>query len=198
MKRLFDVVLSAVGLVVSSPLWVIVAVAIRAEDGGAILFPQRRVGRHGRTFLAYKFRSMVPEAGFAPATPAAVDDPRVTRVGRWLRATAMDELPQLINILIGDMSFVGPRPMAEEESEGGGGRVVRLADIPGYEQRHAVRPGLTGLTQVFAPRDLPRARKFKLDSLYVRRAGLCLDLWLIALSLRITLRGRWEHRGRKV
>jgi lipopolysaccharide/colanic/teichoic acid biosynthesis glycosyltransferase len=197
-KRLFDLVLSAAGVVVSWPLWLVVAAAIKLEDGGPVFFRQQRVGFMGALFTAYKFRSMVVDAAAAPPRQAEQDDPRITRVGRWLRATAMDELPQLLNILRGDMSFVGPRPLAEGESEVGDGVFVRLDEIPGYHQRHAVRPGLTGITQVFAPRDLTRARKFRFDLLYVRRAGLCLDLWLIALSFWITFRGKWEDRSDKV
>ena len=198
MKRLFDVLLSGVGLLVSAPLWILIAAAIRLEDGGPVFFLQRRVGRGTQSFTAYKFRSMKVNAA-AHAVQAAEDDPRVTRVGRVLRATAMDELPQLWNIFRGEMSFVGPRPLAEAEIEiAGNGRSVRLDEIPGYERRHAVRPGLTGLTQVFAPRDLKRAGKFRLDLLYVRRASFCLDLRLVLLSFWITFRGRWEHRGRKI
>jgi lipopolysaccharide/colanic/teichoic acid biosynthesis glycosyltransferase len=197
-KRLFDLVLAGTGLVVSSPVWLAIAVAIRLEDGGPVFFTQQRVGLNGLAFRAFKFRSMIPGAGALPPTQATEDDPRVTRVGRLLRATALDELPQLWNIFRGDMSFVGPRPLAEGETEVGGDRFVRLEQIPGYAERHAVRPGLTGITQVFARRDLPRARKFRLDLFYVRRASLCLDLRLIALSFWITFRGRWEDRGRKV
>jgi lipopolysaccharide/colanic/teichoic acid biosynthesis glycosyltransferase len=197
-KRLFDIALSAVGLAASVPIWLAVAIAIKIEDGGPVFFTQRRVGFGGQTFRAFKFRSMVADAGSLPARQAEEGDPRVTRVGRVLRATAMDELPQLLNILRGDMSFVGPRPLAEGEIEVGVGDFVRLEAIPGYARRHAVRPGLTGITQVFARRDLPRAQKFRFDLLYVRRAGLCVDLWLIGLSFWITVRGRWEDRGRKV
>ena len=198
MKRLFDIALSGIGLVASAPVWAVVAAAIKFEDGGPIFFTQPRVGLHGRTFRAFKFRSMTPGAAVLPARQAEANDPRVTRIGRLLRATAMDELPQLLNIFRGEMSFVGPRPLAEGEVEVGSGDFVRLEQIPGYVERHAVRPGLTGVTQVFARRDLPRARKFRFDLFYVRRASLCLDLRLIALSFWITFRGRWEDRGRKV
>ena len=130
---------------------------------------------------------------------ATENDPRVTRVGRFLRATAMDELPQLVNILIGDMSFVGPRPLRPGELEvRGNGPLTPLSEIPGYQERHSVRPGLTGLTQVYAPRDISRASKFRLDRLYLKRATFCLDLKLIVLSFWITGRGDWEARGRKV
>jgi lipopolysaccharide/colanic/teichoic acid biosynthesis glycosyltransferase len=197
-KRLFDIALSSAGLVASAPIWLLVAAAIRLEDGGPVFFIQRRVGRQGRLFRAFKFRSMIPSAGVMPARQAGAGDARITRVGRLLRATALDELPQLLNILRGDMSFVGPRPLAEGEVEVGEAEFVRLEQIPGYAERHAVRPGLTGITQVFARRDLPRRRKFRFDLFYVRRASLCLDLRLIALSFWITCRGRWEDRGRKV
>jgi lipopolysaccharide/colanic/teichoic acid biosynthesis glycosyltransferase len=198
-KRAFDVLVSGLGLIVSAPLWAVIAAAITLEDAGPVFFTQMRVGRDGVPFRAYKFRSMVPEAATLPPRQASERDPRITRVGRVLRATAMDELPQLWNIFRGDMSFVGPRPLMPGEIElRGDGRNVPLEEVPGYVARHAVRPGLTGLTQVFAPRDIPRASKFRLDRLYVRRASLCLDLRLVLLSFWITFRGRWEHRGRKI
>lgn len=198
-KRAFDASLAAFGLMVSSPLWLIIAAAIRFEDGGPIFFPQERVGLRGRRFQAWKFRSMVVDADrrFA-ARQASARDPRVTRVGRILRATAMDELPQLWNILVGDMSFVGPRPLMPGEVEvRGDGTLVALDTIPGYSERHSVRPGLTGLTQVYADRDIGRAGKFRLDRVYLKHAGFWFDLKLILLSFWITGRGRWETRGRK-
>jgi lipopolysaccharide/colanic/teichoic acid biosynthesis glycosyltransferase len=199
-KRLFDASLSAVGLVVSAPLWCVIPVAIRVEDGGSVFFPQERVGLDGRVFLALKFRSMRPDAEkLTGPVQATENDPRVTRVGRVLRATAMDELPQLVNILRGDMSFVGPRPLRPGEVDvRGDGQLVPLEHIPGYKERHAVRPGLTGLTQVYAPRDISRTSKFRLDRLYMKRAGFCLDVRLILMSFWITGRGQWEARGRKV
>lgn len=199
-KRLFDMFLAAAGLIVSSPLWAIIVTAIKIEDGGPVLFPQERVGLAGRVFKVLKFRSMVPDAE-ARTGPlqATEDDPRITRVGRALRATAMDELPQLWNILAGDMSFVGPRPLRPGEVEvRGDGQLVSLHEIPGYMERHEVRPGLTGLTQVYAPRDISRVSKFRLDRLYLKRAGFWLDLKLILLSFWITGRGEWEARDRKV
>jgi len=199
LKRLFDLTLSGVGLVVSAPLWALIAAAIKLEDGGPVFFTQARVGRGGVPFTAYKFRSMTPDAGRDVVRQASERDPRVTRVGAVLRATAMDELPQLWNIFRGDMSFVGPRPLAPGEIEvRGDGCRVAIESVPGYAERHSVRPGLTGLTQVFAARDIPRAGKFRLDRLYVRRASFWLDLRLVALSFWITFRGRWEHRGPKL
>ena len=198
-KRVFDIVLAGIGLLISAPVWAMIAAAIRLEDDGPIFFPQARVGLNGRVFQALKFRSMVPHADrdFGPVQ-AVAHDPRITRVGRLLRATAMDELPQLWNIFVGDMSFVGPRPLVPGELEvRGDGRVVPLDSIPGYHERHGARPGLTGLTQVYADRDIRRASKFRLDRLYLKRASFLLDLKLILLSFWITGRGRWEVRGRK-
>ena len=199
-KRTFDCMLAGVGLIVAAPLWAAIAVAIKAQDGGSVLYRQQRVGLGGRVFEALKFRSMVPDAESATGPVQAVEnDPRVTRIGRLLRATAMDELPQLWNIFTGDMSFVGPRPLRPGEVEtAGNGELVRLEEIPGYAARHTVRPGLTGLTQVYAPRDISRTSKFRLDRVYLKRASFWLDLKLILLSFWITGRGEWEKRNRGI
>jgi lipopolysaccharide/colanic/teichoic acid biosynthesis glycosyltransferase len=199
-KRTFDACLAAAGLAGSLPLWGLIALAIKWEDRGPVFFRDQRVGRGGQLFEALKFRSMVADADrrFEPRQ-AAPDDARVTRVGRWLRATAMDELPQLWNILRGDMSFVGPRALRPGEIHTrGNGSVVRLEDILGYRERHAVRPGLTGLAQIYADRDVLPFRKFRYDSLYIRRWSFALDLRLIALSFWISFRGRWERCGGKL
>jgi lipopolysaccharide/colanic/teichoic acid biosynthesis glycosyltransferase len=198
-KRALDVTLAAAGLGVAWPLGVLIAGLVKLEDGGPIFYAQPRVGRGGARFLSWKFRSMRPDADarFGPRQ-AQAGDARVTRVGRVLRATAMDELPQLWNILRGDMSFVGPRALMPDEIEvGGGGVSVALESIPGYMARHRVRPGLTGLAQIYADRDVSRRRKFRYDLLYIRRRSLALDLRLILLSFWITLRGTWERRGTK-
>lgn len=199
-KRAFDCVLAGVGLVVSAPFWALIAIAIKMEDGGPIFFRQARVGLGGRVFDALKFRSMVPDAEARTGpVQAAEHDPRVTRVGRFMRSTAMDELPQLWNIFAGDMSFVGPRPLRPGEVDvRSDGQLVQLDQIPGYAARHSVRPGLTGLTQVYAPRDISAASKFRLDRVYLRRAGFWLDMKLILLSFWITGRGDWERRDRRL
>ena len=199
-KRTFDCLLAGVGLLVSAPLWAIIAIAIKLGDGGPVLFRQERVGLGGRVFRALKFRSMVPDAESRTGPVQATEnDPRITRAGRLLRATAMDELPQLWNIFAGDMSFVGPRPLRPGEVETrGDGQLIRLDQIPGYAARHSVRPGLTGLTQVYAPRDISRTSKFRLDRVYLKRASFWLDLKLILLSFWITGRGEWEKRNRGV
>jgi lipopolysaccharide/colanic/teichoic acid biosynthesis glycosyltransferase len=198
-KRAFDAALAGTGLVLSAPLWVLFSAAIKLEDGGPVFYTQERVGLGGRIFTALKFRSMRPdaEAGVG-AIQAAENDPRVTRIGRLMRATAMDELPQLWNIFRGDMSFVGPRALRPGEADAGErGAIVSMDRIPGYAARIAVRPGLTGIAQIYAPRDVPRRHKFRYDGLYVRRQSMMLDLRLILLSFWISFRGTWELRGRK-
>jgi lipopolysaccharide/colanic/teichoic acid biosynthesis glycosyltransferase len=199
LKRAFDAALAGAGLIASAPLWGLFALLIKLEDGGPVFFRQERVGLHGRLFEALKFRSMRVDAeATSGAKQASEHDPRVTGVGRWMRATAMDELPQLWNILRGDMSFVGPRALRPGEIEAeGDGRLVALEDVPGFEHRIRVRPGLTGLAQVYARRDLPRRQKFRYDRLYVETRTWMGDARLILLSFWISVLGRWEVRGRK-
>jgi lipopolysaccharide/colanic/teichoic acid biosynthesis glycosyltransferase len=193
-------ILSLTGILLSSPLWFLLALFIWLEDRGPVFYGQRRVGRNNRVFYALKFRSMIrnAEKNGIPVQ-AEQHDPRVTRIGRIMRATAMDELPQLLNILKGDMSFVGPRALRPEEREvEGPGQSVPLSAIPGYDRRHDVRPGLTGLAQVFLPADAARRKKFRYDLFYIRRRSFWLDLKLIFLSFWITFRGKWESREKKV
>jgi lipopolysaccharide/colanic/teichoic acid biosynthesis glycosyltransferase len=199
-KRGLDIGLSGVGLLLSSPLWLALATLVKLEDGGPVFYGQERVGEGGRIFHAYKFRSMIVDAeARVGALQASEHDPRVTRLGRIMRATAMDELPQLWSIFVGDMSFVGPRALRPGEIEAkGDGSLERLEDVPGFAERHSIRPGLTGVAQIYAPRDIARRNKFRYDRIYIRRRGFALDVRLIALSFWITFRGRWEHRGDKV
>ena len=198
-KRVLDMTLSGTGLVLSLPVWLAAAAAIKLEDGGPVFYGQERVGKDGRVFHVLKFRSMIPDAeARVGALQASANDPRVTRVGRLMRATAADELPQLWNIFRGDMSFVGPRALRPGEIEvASGGAHVRLEDVPGFEERCSVVPGLTGIAQIYAPRDIPRRQKFQYDRLYLRIQSFGLDVRLILLSFWITARGTWEVRGRK-
>lgn len=198
-KRALDVALSGVGVLMSAPLWALIAAAIRLDTRGPVFYGQARVGERGRIFRVLKFRSMIADADRETGPmPAGEGDPRVTRVGRVLRATAMDELPQLWNIFRGDMSFVGPRALRPEEIEvDSAGRPVPLEAVPGFAARSAIPPGLTGIAQIYARRDVSRRQKFRLDRLYVRRQSMLLDLRLILLSFWITARGSWEARERK-
>ena len=196
LKRGFDLLLSGVGLVASAPVWGLIALAIKLHDGGPIFFPQERWGRHQSRFGVLKFRTMVPNAA-AVSVQATENDPRITPVGRLLRATALDELPQLLNIWKGEMSFVGPRALPINERQGREEADVPDEKIPGFHERLQVRPGLTGIAQIFAPRDVPRRNKFRYDLLYIRRQSFLLDLRLIVLSFWITFRGAWERREGK-
>ena len=200
MKRLFDIFLSSIGIIGSAPLWLLFSLAIKLEDRGSIFYAQERVGKDGRIFRVLKFRSMIPDAEkYTGAVQAVENDPRVTKVGRILRATAMDELPQLINILKGDMGFVGPRSLRPNEKEvHGNPDETSIEDIPGYKERLTVMPGLTGIAQIYLPTDALRKEKFQYDLLYIKNQSFLLDLKLIFLSFWITFRWKWESREKKV
>lgn len=199
-KRLFDISLAITGLVISSWLWVLICICIVIEDGFPILIKQERIGKAGRIFKSYKFRSMIESASNEKVSrQASLNDSRITKFGRCLRKTAFDELPQLLNIIKGDMSFVGPRPLLPAEIEVCGGCDNRhICEIPGYKDRAKVLPGLTGIAQVYAPRDLTRMQKFKFDLEYIKTMSLWLDLKLIIFSFLITFKSCWEERGVKL
>lgn len=190
MKRLFDFLLSSFGILFFSPLAFLFALLVKLEDRGPIFFIQERWGKNSRKFMAYKFRTMLPNADSGQGMrPAAEHDERVTKIGKFLRATAVDELPQLFNIWKGDMSFVGPRALPAEGLE---------PSIPGFSERHQIRPGLTGPAQVFASRDASIYEKFRYDLNYINHHPFFGDLKLLFLSVWITLRGKWESRQKKI
>ena len=199
LKRSFDILLAGSGLILSSPVWMLTAAGIVIEDGRPVFFRQSRWGKGGKAFSALKFRSMRKGSENERSVQAGHQDARITGMGRFMRACALDELPQLWNIFRGDMSFVGPRalPMNEIQSSSKESDVPDEA-IPGFEERLAVRPGLTGIAQIFADRDITRARKFRYDLLYIRKQNFWLDIRLIALSFYISFLGRWEVRGGKL
>ena len=194
-KRPMDLAILALAHVALLPmwllLWTIIPVLIVVDSGRPIFYRQRRVGRNGRVFQVLKFRSMVADADRIGPVSTQQDDPRITRVGRWLRATGLDELPQVINILRGEMSFVGPRALAVDEFRE---LSVRIAS---FELRLLVPAGLTGMAQVFGNRD-DAGEKITYDMLYARRPSPWTDLKLLFLSVWVTLRGSWERRGQKV
>jgi lipopolysaccharide/colanic/teichoic acid biosynthesis glycosyltransferase len=197
-KRVFDVALALIMLLISAPVWLAVACAIKLGDGGPVFYRQERWGRGERRFQVLKFRTMVAhsdrEFGVRQATP---DDQRITRVGRLLRATGLDELPQIVNILVGDMSFVGPRALSTNERSAQG-VPIRYEETAGFARRLQVRPGLTGLATIYLPKDAPSLLKFRVDTLYVSRLSFWLDLRLVALSFWISFRGKWETRTGKL
>ncbi len=197
LKRPLDVALSSAMLVATAPLWAAIGLAIRMEDGGPVFYRQERWGRGGRQFAVLKFRTMRPDAERQfGVRQAAEGDERVTRVGRVLRACGLDELPQLVNIFRGEMSFVGPRALATTE-RGQDGEPLAYERLPEFATRVSVRPGLTGLATIYLPKDAAARRKFRVDLLYVRKLSLWLDLRLIGLSFWISFRGKWETRGNK-
>ncbi len=186
LKRSFDLVLASLALILVAPLLLLAALAVKLEDGGPVLFRQQRVGRNGVPFEMLKLRSMRVDAERDGPRFAAVGDRRVTRVGRFLRRTRIDELPQLVNVLKGEMSFVGPRPerpMFVDE-------ITRV--LPCFPLRHRLRPGLAGWAQLNHPyaADLADTRvKLEYDIYYIKNWSLFLDLLILAQTLRVVVWG---------
>jgi exopolysaccharide biosynthesis polyprenyl glycosylphosphotransferase len=190
MKRLFDVLVSVVGLVVLIPFFVFIVALIRADSPGPIFYRQVRVGLRGRPLMIWKFRSMRQDAEESGPRWAQVDDPRISRIGWWLRKTRIDEFPQLINVLRGDMSLVGPRPE----------RPVFVQDlrmsIPYYDIRHTVRPGITGWAQIkfrYGASEKDAHTKLQYDLYYVKNLSLVLDLRILVQTVRVILLGKGAH-----
>ena len=169
-------------------LWIVIPAAIWLQDRGPIFYTQERMGKNGRIFIIRKFRTMVPNA---EATTGAIwshkNDPRITRVGRILRWTALDELPQILNILKGDMTFVGPRSERPELHK------LIVKDIPKFEMRLEIKPGLTGLAQVKGSYDLPPEQKLYYDLKYIDEVSILLDVKIILWSIWNTSLGRWDR-----
>jgi sugar transferase (PEP-CTERM system associated) len=187
-KRAFDLFFAALGLLLTMPILPLLALAIRLESPGPILFRQLRVGENEIPFLLYKFRSMRQDAESATgAVWAQVDDPRVTRLGNFLRKSRLDEIPQLFNVLKGEMSFVGPRPERPEFIE-------KLKErIPYYGSRHCVKPGVTGWAQVSYPYGASEAdalEKLRYDLYYIKNYSLPLDFLIILETVKVVLCGK--------
>lgn len=186
LKRTIDVLTAAVALIVALPLWPVIALLIKLEDGGPVLYSQTRVGQNGKTFRLYKFRTMRADAENGKSVWAAPDDPRATRVGRILRKSRLDELPQLYNILFGQMSFVGPRPERPDFA-----RQIEN-HVPFFAERHLVKPGLTGWAQISYPYGASIAdakRKLQFDLYYLKHMSIELDLTILLRTLGTFLRG---------
>jgi lipopolysaccharide/colanic/teichoic acid biosynthesis glycosyltransferase len=181
-KRAFDLVMSAVALLLLWPLGLMVAAAVVMESGWPVLFCQQRVGLGGRSFGMFKFRSMVVGAAAAGPYFTQSQDSRVTRVGRWIRRTSLDELPQLLNVLKGDMSLVGPRPDVPAQREG--------YSEHDWAQRCSVRPGITGLAQVMVRSEATPAERLALDLAYVHEHTWAMDLGILWRTL-----GRLSGKG---
>lgn len=175
-KRIFDLILSVMAVLILSPILMITAVLVRVKLGKPVIFSQARPGRNEKIFQLYKFRSMTDQRD--PAGELLPDEIRLTRFGKRLRATSLDELPELFNILRGDMSIVGPRPLLTEYLE---------RYNTEQRHRHDVRPGLTGLAQVKGRNALSWEDKFRYDMEYVRKITLVSDIKIIALTVRLIL-----------
>jgi lipopolysaccharide/colanic/teichoic acid biosynthesis glycosyltransferase len=191
--------LATVMLICSAPVWLIIAILIKLEDGGPVFYQQERWGRGGSRFRVRKFRTMIADSDKRYGILQAREhDHRITRVGKFLRATGMDELPQILSIWKGDMSFVGPRALAVGETlDDGKGNRISYEQIPGFYERLGVRPGLTGIATIYIPKDSSPRKKFRYDLLYIRNLSFGLDVGLIVLSFWISFRGKWETRGKK-
>jgi len=187
LKRLFDVLAATLALVILSPLLAGIAIAVRLGSPGPALFRQQRAGRDGRPFTLYKFRTMRLDVDPFGPSPKSGEDPRLTRLGRWLRECSLDELPQLVNVVKGDMSLVGPRPLYLSQ-------VAEWNDR--QRKRLCVKPGLTGLAQIAGRGGLTREEKLELDVRYVDQAGLCMDMRIIlgTLTRAFARRGIYENR----
>ncbi|MDB5897397.1 MAG: sugar transferase [Ramlibacter sp.] len=182
MKRAMDIVLAAFALLLLSPLLLATALAVAIDSGFPVLFRQVRVGRGGQTFGMFKFRSMVRDAAAIGPFNTSANDPRITRVGRFIRRTSLDELPQLLNVLRGDMSLVGPRPDLPLQRS--------LYSEADWAQRCSVRPGITGLAQVELRSEGTEDQRRALDLRYVREHSVGMDLKIMWGTLtRLTGRG---------
>ena len=196
-KRPFDLAVLSAAHVLLLPiflaLWAIIPLAIWLEDRGPVFYTQRRIGKGGREFRLLKFRSMIRQAESSTGPVwASEDDPRITRIGRLLRKRALDELPQVINMWKGDLSLVGPRPERPELVEEFG------RQMPEFALRLQVRPGLTGLAQVYG-RYASRPRyKLRFDTLYIRNMSPWLDIKLLFVSVLLTVRARWHASDRRI
>ena len=180
MKRAMDIILCAIAMIPAAPVMLITAIAIKLEDGGPVFYKQDRLTRNGKEFAILKFRSMVVDAEkYAGAVLATGDDPRITKVGKIIRATRIDELPQLLNILKGDMSIVGPRPERKYFVD------EFMKELPEFSYRMKVRGGLTGYAQIYGKYNTSPYDKLRLDMMYIENYSLLLDIKLIILTLRI-------------
>ena len=186
-KRLIGIILSLVGLILSAPIALLVAILIKLDSPGPVLFVQERVGKDGRIFKLYKFRSMKIDAEKDVPKWAQKDDPRVTRVGKIIRKLRLDEIPQMWNVLKGDMSFVGPRPERPYF-------VQQLRKkIPFYDQRHRVQPGITGWAQICYPygaSEKDALEKLKYDLYYIKYMSTMFDLFIIFKTIQIVIFGK--------
>lgn len=189
-KRPFDILLASFGILLFSPFFVLFSYLIWREDKGSIFYTQTRMGKDGKEFKILKFRSMTLDSEEVATSSIRVGEQQinVTRIGNLLRMTAMDELPQLINILKGDMSFVGPRPLLPCE--------IKAIHPAIASKRLSVRPGLAGLAQIRLDKFVSNHNKLKYDLKYIRVQNLWIDIRIICISMMKTLKSEWEKKIR--
>jgi lipopolysaccharide/colanic/teichoic acid biosynthesis glycosyltransferase len=186
-RRAVDIAVSSLALVLSAPVLALAALAIRAESRGPVIYRQRRAGRGGQPFDVLKLRTMVDGAEHLGAKLAVdADDPRITRVGAFLRRTSLDELPNLVNVLRGQMSLIGPRPTLPAQ-------VDQYA--PRQRGRLQIKPGITGWAQVNGRASLPWDERIELDLYYIANRSLSLDLWILRRTVAIVLGGAGLYKG---
>lgn len=182
-KRTLDIILSLIGGVIAIPLILIFGMLIKLEDGGSIFYKQERMGKKGKRFYIYKLRSMKIDAEKYGAQWATKDDPRITKIGKFIRKTRIDEIPQLINILIGDMSIIGPRPERPEF-------VYQFNnEIPGFINRLIVKPGLTGWAQVNGGYEMTPKEKLRWDLEYIEKRNLLVDFKILLKTVIVVFTG---------
>ena len=182
-QRFLDIILSVIGLLVGIPLMIIFGILIKIEDNGPITYKQERLGKGGKRFYIYKLRSMRTDAEKFGAQWAEKDDPRITKVGKFIRKTRIDEIPQLFNILKGDMSIIGPRPERPSFTE------EFNQEIPGFIDRLAVKPGLTGWAQVNGGYEITPREKLIEDIYYIKNRSILLDLKILFKTVKVVLTG---------
>lgn len=183
LKRIFEIILAICGILILSPVLIIISILIKIDSKGPIIYSQERLGINGKRFRVLKFRSMVVDAEKGGPQWAKKDDNRVTKFGHFIRKTRIDELPQLLNVLRGDMGIIGPRPerpiFTDKFSE----------EIPNFRDRLVVRPGLTGWAQVNGGYDITPREKFELDMYYIRNMSILLDMKILVKTVKVVITG---------
>lgn len=189
-KRFFDIFFAVIGIIILFPVMLVIAAAIKLDSKGPVIYKQDRLGKNGRIFKIYKFRTMIENAEKVGSGLFTFEnDPRITRIGKFLRKTSLDELPQLFNVLKGDMSFVGPRPPVPFYPK-------KWEEYTVYEKkRFSVKPGITGWAQVNGRNEIDWSERIKLDVWYVDNWSLILDLKIILKSIKVVLKKEGVYKN---
>lgn len=184
LKRLIDIIFSIVALLFFAPVWIIIIILIRLDSRGQAIFRHERIGKDGKTFTLHKFRTMFEGVKTQEFAPLSLDDKRITRVGKFLRKTSLDEVPQFWNVLMGQMSLVGPRPEM-------GFIVKKYSNV--QRSRLLVKPGITGLWQIHGRKDLPLHENAEYDFFYIKHQSLLLDLIILLKTISVVISGKGAY-----